>query len=293
MQVLLRRKLSTYAARDRFQPAILAGFIVVHLGALLAPWCYTQYSIPLLVVGWFLTGCLGIAIGYHRLLSHKSFDTHQWVRYALAFLGTLSVQGGPVEWVSYHRTHHKESDKPLDVHTPQAGFWWGHMNWIFFKHPALSDDALWSRAKDLANDPFFRFLDKNFAIVNLVLGVILFAVGFAVGDIKTAFSFLVWGGFLRVIFTWHIIFSVNSMCHKFGYRNFETPENSYNNPVVAIFSFGEGWHNNHHAHPCSASFTHQPYEFDVSFVVIRIMEMMGLVWNVREAKVKDAKRSTS
>ena len=284
MQISFGQRLSTYASRDRFQPAILIGMMLVHIAAFAAPWCYTRYSIPLLLLGWFLTGGLGIAIGYHRLLSHKSFETYRWVKYVLAFLGVLSVQAGPIEWVSYHRTHHKESDQPLDIHTPQAGFFWGHINWIFFEHPNLRGNALWSRAKDLASDPVFRFFDKNFVILNLISGVLLFAAGFAISGQETALSFLIWGGFLRIVLTWHIIFSVNSVCHCLGYRNFSTPDSSRNNPIVALLSFGEGWHNNHHAHPYSASFTCRPYEVDISFEAIRIMKALGLAWNIREAK---------
>lgn len=291
MQGAFVQKLSTYADRDRLQPAILIGMGVIHLAAFVAPWCYTSYSIPLLLVGWFLTGCFGIAIGYHRLLSHKSFETYRWVKYGLALMGVLAVQSGPIEWVSYHRTHHQNSDRQLDIHTPQAGFFWGHMGWIVFEHPIISGDRLWSQAKDLAKDPGLRFFDRHFLTLNLALGVLLFGVGFMVGGAKTALSFLVWGGFLRIVLTWHIIFSVNSVCHRWGYRNFDTPDNSRNNPLVALLSFGEGWHNNHHAHSYSASFTKRPYEFDLSFAVIRIMQSLGLVWNVRQPKSETSENS--
>ena len=281
MQVSLGKKLPTYAAQDRFQPAILVGMIVIHLAAFTAPWFYTSYSIPLLVMGWVLTGGFGIAIGYHRLLSHKSFETHQWVKYALALLGVFAVQSGPIEWVSYHRNHHANSDQALDIHTPWAGFIWGHMGWIIFEHPIVRGEDLWCKAKDLASDPVFRFLDRHFLTLNLILGAWLFGTGFWLGGAETALSFLIWGGFLRIVLTWHIIFSVNSVCHRFGYRNFDTSDHSCNNPIVALLGFGEGWHNNHHANPSSASFTHHPYEFDVSFLMIRIMQRLGLVWKVR------------
>ena len=273
--------LPTYASREDFKPNVCIGMVIVHLIACLAPWCYTPYSLPLLLGGWILTGGLGIAIGYHRLLAHRSFETFMWLKYLLAALGALAVQSGPITWVSAHRLHHKFTDQSLDIHTPKAGFLWGHMGWIVFEHPMIAAKPLGTYAMDIAKNPVFRALDRYYLGINCLLGIILFGIGYLCGGVQIAFSFLIWGGFLRIVFTWHCIFSVNSICHHFGYRNFDLPDNSYNNLLVALLTFGEGWHNNHHSCPYSASLSSCAFEVDIAYCIISSLKRLGLVWKVR------------
>ncbi|MEM9214813.1 MAG: acyl-CoA desaturase [Cyanobacteria bacterium P01_F01_bin.150] len=281
--------LPTYASREGFKPGVCVGMAIVHIIACLAPWYYTPYSLPLLLGGWMLTGGIGISIGYHRLLAHRSFDTFMWLKYLFATFGVLSVQSGPITWVGSHRLHHRFTDQELDIHTPKAGFLWGHMGWIVFEHPMIAAKPLGTYAADIAKDPVFQVLDRYYLGINILLGIILLGIGYLCGGMHTALSFLIWGGFLRIVFTWHCIFSVNSVCHYCGYRNFDLSDDSYNNPLVSLLTFGEGWHNNHHFCPSSASLSLRPFEIDVAYYFIALLQKLGLAWNVR---VKTRNKST-
>ena len=166
----------------------------------------------------------------------------------------MAFQIGPISWVGNHRYHHKEADQLLDPHTPLAGFAWAHFLWTFYGHPELPDLERRTRhARDLAQDPFHRALERHFLFLNLLLFAALFAGGCLVGGPGLGASLLVWGGFLRVVAIWHATFLVNSVNHLWGYRNYETADNSRNNVWIALLVCGEGWHNNHHAEPRSAA----------------------------------------
>jgi len=248
-------------------------------------WLY----LSMLIVGWLVTG-LGITVGFHRLLTHRSFDTYRWVRAAWLLAGALSVEGSPLVWCAVHRRHHQFSDLPGDPHSPHLagdtwlgwwrGLWHSHAGWLF--------TGVWSHASlqryipDLLVDPLLVRLDRLYGLWILVSFIIPFAIGGLVTRTwEAAWLGLLWGGFVRVFVTHHITWSINSICHVFGGREFVSDDHSRNNSLCGIFAFGEGWHNNHHAFPTSARHGLRWWQFDTSWLVIRTMQLLGLAWNVR------------
>jgi stearoyl-CoA desaturase (delta-9 desaturase) len=254
---------------------------VLHLGALAAPFAFTWQGLGLMfVLGW-LTGGIGICLGFHRLLTHRSFTTYRPLRWLIAWLGGLAGQGSAIHWVANHRKHHALSDEVGDPHSPVDGPWWSHMFW-FMPLMSREDYAQYNLrwAPDLARDPVLRFLDRTFLLWHILLGALLFAAGDAWGGSRMAWSFLLWGMFVRLVYVLHSTWLVNSATHMWGYRNYETTDNSRNLWWVALLTYGEGWHNNHHALPRVASHGHRWWEFDVTYLTIRLMESLGLAWDV-------------
>lgn len=219
---------------------------------------------------------------YHRLLAHRSFKTSRWIKYSLAFLGVLAFQRGPVWWVATHRLHHSQVDTELDPHTPAVSFIWSHILWAFFKHPQLDEsiETVHRLSRDLAEDPGMQLLEKYYAVINLGFLVFLFALGYWMGGYKLGLSLLVWSGFLRLVVALHATWFVNSAAHIWGYRSYKTEDTSRNNWWVALLTFGEGWHNNHHADQRAARNGHRWFEIDVTYYVICLMHRMGWVQDV-------------
>jgi stearoyl-CoA desaturase (delta-9 desaturase) len=216
-------------------------------------------------------------MGYHRLLTHRSYKVPRFVEYTLATLGTLALEGGPLFWVGTHRIHHQHSDKPGDPHSPRDGGWWSHMLWIIFGEGNHSNTKLMSRyAPDLYKDPFYRWLNTFHWIPLTVLGFVLLAIG--------GIPMVLWGIFLRVTLGLHSTWLVNSATHMWGNKRFPTRDDSRNNWWVALVTFGEGWHNNHHAHPTSARHGLAWYEVDISWLQIRLLKALGIAKNVKVAK---------
>jgi stearoyl-CoA desaturase (delta-9 desaturase) len=226
-------------------------------------------------VAWFaatyFSRMFGITGGYHRYFSHRTYKAGRVVQFFLALLGALSVQKGPLWWAAHHRNHHKFSDEPEDVHSPrQRGFWWSHMGWILVKRHAATHTE---RVKDLAAFPELRFLERFH-----MLFVLAFAVGLYLLGGATA---LVWGFFVSTTLLWHGTFTINSLAHVWGKRRYETTDDSRNNPVLAILTMGEGWHNNHHYYQRSARQGFYWWEVDISFYILKTMELVGLVSDVQ------------
>jgi stearoyl-CoA desaturase (delta-9 desaturase) len=197
-----------------------------------------------LALHWVAVG-LGISMGYHRLHTHRGFKTYKWFEYCLALCGTLTLEGGPIFWVATHRLHHQYSDRPEDPHTPRVSGFWAHMGWILFGEAQHSDTARLARyAPDLSKDPFYRWLSTYHWVPLTVLGFGLLAIG--------GWGLVNWAIFLRVVVGLHSTWMINSATHMFGKRRFNTTDDSRNVWWVALLTFGEGWHNNHHAHPVSA-----------------------------------------
>lgn len=221
-----------------------------------------------------VSGMLGVTLCYHRLLAHRSFSIPQWLEYGLAVCACLAFQNGPVKWVATHRVHHAYSDRPQDPHSPTRGFWWAHIGWLL-----VHDDFLdhWDRyskwAPDLARDPVHRFLNRTHGVYQFLLGGLLYALG--------GWPFVIWGVFVRTVFVWHGTWAVNSAAHIWGYRTYRTGERSTNNWWVAWITYGEGWHNNHHAFPSSAAHGLRWWEVDVTYAVIRMLRALGLARDVR------------
>ena len=222
----------------------------------------------------WICGGWGICMGYHRLHTHRSYKVAKPVEHFLALCGALTLQGGPIFWTAVHRVHHQHSDEEGDPHSPRDGRWWAHMLWIIFGDALHANTEVMGKyAPDLMKDPFYRVLNTWHWVPLVVLGLVLLAVG--------GVPWLLWGVFLRVVIGLHVTWLVNSATHLWGYRRFETSDDSRNSWWVALLAFGEGWHNNHHAHPTSARHGLGRFELDLSWLQIRLLEKLGLAWDVR------------
>lgn len=252
------------------------GLLVVHAGALLAffPAFFSWWGLGLVFILWYLTGGIGVTLGFHRLLTHRSLRVPRVVEYAIAVLGTLALQGSPIEWVATHRKHHAYSDADGDPHDVHLGLPWAHMEWLYRTNPARLTPAERRRyAADLVADPFYRTLDHLVLPLQVTLGLLLLALG--------GWSWVVWGIFVRLVFTYHCTWLVNSAAHATGYRTFRTTDRSTNCWWVALLSFGEGWHNNHHAFPFSARHGLRWFELDMTWWTIRLLRAVHIARNVK------------
>jgi stearoyl-CoA desaturase (delta-9 desaturase) len=263
---------------------------VVHVGALAAPFFFTWKALGLFAFLCWLTGSIGVCMGYHRQLTHGAFNTYRPIRWLLALLGGLSGEGSALTWVANHRKHHLYSDKDGDPHSPRRGAWWAHMLWLMpdFGHKYRAC-VLDKYAPDLARDPVMRFLHKFFLPSHVLLGGLLFAIGYFGWDAYTGWSFVVWGMFVRLVYVLHVTWFVNSATHMWGYRNYETTDDSRNLWWVGILAFGEGWHNNHHAFQRMARQGHKWWEVDMTYWSICALEKLGLAWNVQHDIPKHGK----
>jgi stearoyl-CoA desaturase (delta-9 desaturase) len=246
------------------------------------------HDLLVLAITYTITG-LGITVGFHRLLTHRSFKTTRSVRALLAVLGSMAVEGPVIEWVSTHRKHHTYSDEPGDPHSPHVGHgvgWRGalrglfhaHMGWLFIHTERGSKQRF---APDLIKDRVVSMIDRTFFLWALVGLAAPFAAGYVLGGTLVAgLTALLWGGAVRVFLVHHVTYSVNSVCHVFGRRRFPTTDESRNVFWLALPTMGEAWHNNHHAFPTSAAHGLRRWELDPSAAVILVLERLGLVWDV-------------
>ena len=282
-------------------------FLFYHLMAFAAfiPWLFNWGSVAVAVVGFYVFGTLGINLCYHRLLTHSSLKTPKWLEHFFAILGVCCLQDTPARWVAVHRRHHQHSDEQPDPHSPLVSFFWGHMDWLVRHNDDLERLDLYERyVKDILRDKFYLKLERNlmWVWINLAQWLLFYAVGFAIGwamgetwidGVQLGLSLLVWGVFVRTVCVWHITWSVNSISHLWGYRNYDTDENSRNNVFVGIVSNGEGWHNNHHAQPRAASHGHKWWEIDVTWISIWALQKLGLAWDVVPVNRKTAARQSA
>ena len=231
-------------------------------------------------------------MGYHRLLTHGSFKVHKPTRWLLAFIGGLSGEGCALDWVANHRKHHAHSDHEGDPHSPHDGGLWAHMWWLGWTIRGKEYEAHVNRwAPDLAKDRVMRWIGYMFLPSHIISGLVLLAVGQWMGGPFMAASMLVWGLFVRLVIVLHVTWFVNSWSHMWGYRTYETTDDSRNNWLVALLAFGEGWHNNHHAYPRMAAQGHKWWEIDLTYSVIRLMKWTGLAWDVVDyKKISDRNR---
>ena len=249
-----------------------------HAGAIGALFLFNWRDVAVAAALYWVALCFGIGMGYHRLLTHRSYKAPRIFEYFLTVCGTLALEGGPIYWVATHRIHHQNSDHEGDPHTPNDGGWWAHAGWIIFGESHHNNTKVMSRfAPDLAKDRFYVWLNTYHYIPLIVLGLALLAIG--------GWSMVLWGIFLRVTIGLHATWLVNSATHMWGRRRFDTRDNSRNNWWVALLTFGEGWHNNHHAHPTSARHGLAWYELDITWMHIRLLRFLGLVKSVHVAKV--------
>lgn len=265
---------------------------VIHVSILISPFFFTKEALVATVILHWLTGGLGICLGYHRYFTHAGFKTTEPVKWILAVLGNLSGEGSVSEWVANHRKHHAYSDQHGDPHSPHDGSWWSHMVWLLWQYPQdVHEKHIQRWAPDLAKDPALQFIARNGLLWHTMLGVALTSLGFAIGGVSMAASFLIWGMFVRLGFVLHATWFVNSASHMWGYRNYVTTDDSRNNWWVALITYGEGWHNNHHAYPRMAAHGHRWWEFDMTWWAIKALRATGLAWDVVDYKrASDKKR---
>jgi fatty-acid desaturase len=259
-----------------------------HVGAIAAFFFFSWKNVAAFFIMYFLAINVGIGMAYHRLLTHRGYRVPKWLEYFVTACGCLALEGGPIFWVATHRVHHQNSDHAGDPHTPHDGTWWAHAGWILSGRALHSETALLGRyAPDLTRDKVHVWLSKYHYVPLVVTGVLQLAIGallIPVHPIKGAIGMMLWGTFLRVTVGLHATWLVNSATHLWGKRRFETKDDSRNNWWVAILTGGEGWHNNHHAHPVSARHGLAWYEFDINYYGIWLLEKMGLAKKVQVAK---------
>lgn len=263
--------------------------VLVHILALLAlhPYFFSWAGVIAALLGIHVFG-QGITIGYHRLLTHRSFKTPLWVERTFAVLGICCLEDTPARWVAIHRIHHVHSDDQPDPHSPLVNFLWSHFGWLCINNRQTHClSAIEKFSKDLLRDPFYMYLEKRplthvyIALLQIpaffLLGTL---IGYAMSGpdqaVRMGLSMVVWGVYVRLVAVWHITWSVNSLSHLFGYQNYETGEHSKNNWLVALLTVGEGWHNNHHHDPSTACLHHRWWEIDISYLEIKLLERFGL-----------------
>jgi fatty-acid desaturase len=291
---LSRLALPGSVRKDRILWPYFVGIVGFHVLALLAfvPWLFSWTGMILALCGLYVFGTLGINLCYHRLLTHKGFILPKWLEHIFAVLGVCCLQDTPARWVAVHRLHHQHSDEQDDPHSPLVSFFWGHFGWLMVTNLELQRLSMYERySRDVLRDRFYLGLERHgmWMWINLAHWLAFFLGGFAIGwaasgealgGVQFGLSLLVWGVFVRTVFVWHITWSVNSVTHLWGYRNYETDERSRNNVFVGLWSNGEGWHNNHHADPRSAAHGHRWWEFDVTYLTIKALALLGLARDV-------------
>lgn len=233
-------------------------------------------DVTLMLVFYVISG-LGITVGYHRMLTHKSFETHSWLKRLFLIMGSMAFEGSPIAWASTHIQHHAHSDGEDDPHSPLEGLWHAHMGWLFHHKENVDVYGTW-----LKRDPDVVWASRTW--------LLWAGLGLLIPFLIAGWSGLIWGGLVRVFLTHHVTWSVNSICHTFGGRDYQTRDASRNNFIVGLLAFGEGWHNNHHAFPRSAFHGLRWWQIDISAYVIRGLEATGLVWNVYRVKEKDLEK---
>jgi stearoyl-CoA desaturase (delta-9 desaturase) len=263
--------------------AFVVPLILVHLGCALV--FLTGVSKPAVAV-FCVSSALqifGITAGYHRLLAHRSFKTSRAFQFVLATLGVLAGQNGPLWWVGHHRHHHRHSDRDDDTHSPQHGFWWSHMGWLF--SPGCVP-VRYNLVADLGRCVELVWLERYFYAVNIAYALILYGLGEAWHTLDptalaSGFQFVVCGFVISTVFAYHSIWSANSVCHCFGFRRYATADRSRNNFIVSLVTFGDGWHHNHHFCPNSARHGFRWWEIDINFAILSLLSWLGIVWDLR------------
>jgi fatty-acid desaturase len=266
-------------ARDGLNWPTTIAFGLIHLGAIAGLFMFSWRNFWVAVLTYWVATGLGISMGYHRLHTHRGYKCPLWLEYFFGLCGSLSLEGGPIFWVAVHRVHHQKSDRAGDPHSPlHGGFFWSHVGWILFGEGNHNNTKLMSKyAPDLARHRFYVWLNNWHWLPLAVLGVILFAIG--------GWSMMLWGVCVRTVFGLHATWLVNSATHMWGGRRFATRDGSRNNWWVAALTFGEGWHNNHHAHPTSIRHGLAWYEIDHSWILVNILKRVGLASDLKVAKL--------
>ena len=269
-----------FGDRSRLNWQTVVALALFHAGAIAALFFFSWTNLIVTAVVYWMAVSWGIGMGYHRLHTHRGYRVPKLLEYFLAFCGTLTLEGGPIYWVATHRRHHHHSDTDLDPHTPRHGGFWAHMGWIIFGKSMHSDTERNGKyAPDLLKDRYYRVLSGWHWVPLTVLGVVALIFG--------GIGMMLWLVPLRVVIGLHTTWLVNSATHMWGGRRFSTKDDSRNLWWVALITFGEGWHNNHHAHPVSARHGMAWYELDLSYLQILLLEKLGIAKAVYAPNLAD------
>jgi fatty-acid desaturase len=265
-----------FVRRDGINWTSIIAFSFFHLGAVAALFFFSWPAFFTALAIYWVSLSFGIGMGYHRLLTHRSYKVPKALEYFLAVCGSLALEGGPISWVATHRVHHQFSDKEGDPHTPRDGKWWSHLIWMLTGEASNSNTADCARyAPDLMKDRFHVWLSRWHYIPLVITALLLLAFG--------GLPFLFWGLFVRVTLGYHATWMVNSLTHFWGTRRFTTRDDSRNNALVAFVTFGEGWHNNHHAYTTSARHGLAWWELDITWISIWLLRRLGIAKSVQVA----------
>lgn len=246
-------------------------FVLTHIMCLGVFWVGISFSAVAVCLLGYALRVFALTGFFHRRFSHRAFNTSRVVQFIFAFIGTAAAQRGPLWWSAHHRYHHKHSDEETDKHSPiTKGFLHSHCLWFLINENFATQKHL---IKDFIKYPELVFLNRFDMLPPLIYGLVLYFIG--------GWQMLIWGYFVSTVLVYHVTFSINSLAHKYGTRAFETKDHSRNNWWLALLTFGEGWHNNHHYYPSSARQGFKKHQVDITFLILSLLERLGLVWDVR------------
>ncbi|CAL1409954.1 unnamed protein product [Linum trigynum] len=258
---------------SKWDKVVVATVLVTHLLAFCGLFCFSWKGFGVFLLIGIVTSLFGINLSYHRHLTHKSFKLPKWLEYSFAYCGVHALQGDPLSWVSNHRFHHQFADTERDIHSPIVGFWHSHMGWMFDLSSIKEKCGKRNNVADLEKQVFYRWIRKTYIIHPLSLATLLYSLG--------GFPYICWGMGARVVCVYHATLLVNSAAHTWGTRVWNTGDLSRNNWWVAIMTFGEGWHNNHHAFNSSARHGLEWWQIDMTWYVVKFLEVVGLASDVK------------
>jgi stearoyl-CoA desaturase (Delta-9 desaturase) len=259
-------------------------FLFMHIACLAAFWVGVSTTAVIATLALYVVRMFAVTGFYHRYFSHRSFKTSRAGQFVFAVLGASCVQRGPIWWAAHHRHHHAHSDQALDVHSPrQSGFAWSHVGWFLSRRHFAPD---LSRVRDLLRYPELKLLDRYDILVPIALAAALWLTGAALAHWMPQLGtnggqLLVWGFFISTVLCYHATYTINSLCHRFGKRRFATSDDSRNNLWLALLTFGEGWHNNHHHYPASARQGFYWWEIDLTFYGLKLLQALGIIWDLK------------
>ncbi|KAL5698072.1 hypothetical protein ACHQM5_029156 [Ranunculus cassubicifolius] len=270
MAVTATLRASKWESRDIFMAIVVFS---IHVLSLFAPFTFTWPAFWVAFILYVLTAGFGVSLCFHRNLTHRSFKLPKYLEYLFAYFGLHALQGDVFYWVSTHRYHHKVSDTERDPHSPLEGFWFSYMGWVFDLNKSTNKGVSYSNIQDLLSQPYYRFLEKTHVLQAYLLVVLLYMLG--------GIPFVVWGMGVRTVMSYHALFLVNSIGHKWGRRAWNTGDLSTNNWYMALFTFGDGWHNNHHAFEWSARHGLEWWEIDLTWYFIKLLAYLGLATEIK------------